>query len=124
MKKNRDNDIWDYKRKLKRDSILLLMCAVAIYVIYCFNINPIIKQMGFWKTYNSTGMKYIGISLLSTAIVYSIVRGDIKISSVWGQREGRAIRLSAAAIDTILNYHITKLFFLGMALLANLAGLI
>lgn len=124
MKKNRVDDIWDYKRKLKRDSILLLISAATVYIIYRCHINPAFNKMGFWEIYTSVAMKYYGIISVAFAIICVLLSGNFAVKSIWGQRERRPIRLLAVIIDLALIYHISKLLFIGIAVLANLAGLL
>lgn len=124
MKKNRVDDIWDYKRKLKRDSILLLISAATVYIIYRCHINPAFNKMGFWEIYTSVAMKYYGIISVAFASICVLLSGNFAVKSIWGQRERRPIRLLAVVIDLALIYHISKLLFIGIAVLANLAGLL
>lgn len=124
MKKNRVDDIWDYKRKLKRDSILLLISAATVYIIYRCHINPAFNKMGFWEIYTSVAMKYYGIISVAFASICVLLSGNFAVKSIWGQRERRPIRLLAVIIDLALIYHISKLLFIGIAVLANLAGLL
>lgn len=124
MKKNRNNDVWDYKRKLKRDSILLLISAAAVYTIYRCQINPIFNKIGFWETYTSAAMKCYGMISVAFASTCAYLSGNITLKSIWGQRERRMLRLFAVTVDLTLIYHISKLLFIGLAVLANLAGVL
>lgn len=124
QEKNRVDDVWDYKRKVKRDSILLLVCAAAVYTIYRCHINPAFNKMGFWDIYTSAAMRYYGFANLVFASICVFPSGNFSVKSIWEQREQRPFRLLAVIIDLILIYHISKLLFIGLAILANLVGLL
>lgn len=111
---------WDYKQRLKHDGIILMIIALAVFVIYYSKISPSFNRMGFLKIYTSLTMRFLG--LFAITLVYSF--GDLKLSSIWGNRKGRIVRLLAMVIDLVLTYHIAKLTFIGFAVLGNLTGLL
>lgn len=111
-------------QRLKRDSILLLISAAAVYTIYRCHINPTFNKMGFWEIYTSAAMRYYGFASLAFAGICVFPSGDFSVKSIWEQREQRLFRLLAVIVDLTLIYHISKLLFIGLAVLANLAGLL
>ena len=117
---NKIDYTWDYKRRLKHDGIILMIIALAVFVIYYNKITPTFNKMGFLKIYTSSTMRFLG--LFAITLVYSF--GDLKLSSIWGNRKGRIVRLLAMVIDLVLTYHIAKLTFIGVAVLGSLIGLL
>lgn len=117
---NKIDYTWDYKRRLKRDSILLLISAFVISVIYFSKINPLFNKIGFIKIYTTMIMRYFGLFVVTLVCWF----GNLSFSNIWGHQEGRIIRLLAIAIDLVLTYHIAKLTFIGFAVLGNLTGLL
>ena len=117
---NKIKNTWDYKGRLKHDGIILMIIALAVFVIYYSKISPTFNRMGFLKIYTSSTMRFLG--LFAITLVYSF--GDLKLSSIWGNRKGRIVRLLAMVIDLVLTYHIAKLTFIGFAVLGNLTGLL
>ena len=117
---NKIENTWNYKGRLKHDGIILMIIALAVFVIYYSKITPTFNRMGFLKIYTSSTMRFLG--LFAITLVYSF--GDLKLSSIWGNRKGRIVRLLAMVIDLVLTYHIAKLTFIGFAVLGNLTGLL
>lgn len=117
---NKIDYTWDYKRRLKSDSILLLISALVISVIYFSKINPLFNKIGFIKIYTTMTMRYFGLFVVTLVCWF----GNLSFSNIWGHQEGRIIRLLAIAIDLVLTYHIAKLTFIGFAVLGNLIELL
>lgn len=110
----------DYKGRLKRDSILLLISALSVFVISYSKISPTFNRMVFLQIYTSKTMRYFGLFVVSLVCWF----GNLSFSNIWGHQEGRIIRLLAISIDLVLTYHIAKLTFIGFAVLGSLTGLL
>lgn len=117
---NKIDYTWDYKGRLKRDSIMLLISALSVFIISYSKISPTFNRMVFLQIYISKTMRYFGLFVVSLVCWF----GNLSFSNIWGHQEGRIIRLLAISTDLVLTYHIAKLTFIGGAVLGSLIGLL
>lgn len=117
---NKIDYTWDYKERLKRDSMLLLISALSVFVISYSKISPTFNRMGFLQIYTSETMRYYGLFIVTLVCLFE----NLSFSNIWGHQEGRIIRLLAISTDLVLTYHIAKLTFIGVAVLGSLIELL
>lgn len=121
---NKIDYTWDYKERLKRDSIMLLISALSVFVISYSKISPTFNRMGFLQIYTSETMRYFGLFIVTLVCLFENLSENLSFSNIWGHKEGRIIRLLAISTDLVLTYHIAKLTFIGVAVLGSLIGLL
>lgn len=117
---NKIDYTWDYKGRLKRDSILLLISALSVFVISYSKFIPTFNRMVFLQIYTSKIMRYYGLIIVTFVCWFE----NLSFSNIWGHKEGRIIRLLAISTDLVLTYHIAKLTFIGAAVLGSLLELL
>ena len=116
---NKIKNTWDYKRRLKRDSVLLLISVVLAYIIYLHIILPRMEDWSFYEIYNMPNLGIIAFAIWIISIGMSIVAQNITFTQIWNPSYKRTIRLLALLIDIIMNYFFIKcVLIIGWALLA------
>lgn len=116
---NKIDYTWDYKRRLKRDSIMLLISVVLAYIVYLHIILPRMEDWSFYEIYNMPNLGIIAFAVWIISIGMSIVAQNITFTQIWNPPYKRTIRLLALLIDIIMNYFFIKcVLIIGWALLA------
>lgn len=105
---NKIDYTWDYKRRLKRDSIMLLISVVLAYIVYLHIILPRMEDWSFYEIYNMPNLGIIAFAVWIISIGMSIVAQNITFTQIWNPPYKRTIRLLALLIDIIMNYFFIK----------------
>lgn len=116
---NKIDYTWYYKRRLKRDSIMLLISVVLAYIVYLHIILPRMEDWSFYEIYNMPNLGIIAFAVWIISIGMSIVAQNITFTQIWNPPYKRTIRLLTLLIDIIMNYFFIKcILIIGWALLA------
>ena len=116
---NKIDYTWDYKRRLKRDSIMLLISVVLAYTVYLHIIFSRMEDWSFYEIYNMPNLRIIAFAIWIISIGMSIVAQNITFTQIWNPTYKRTIRLLALLIDIIMNYFFIKcVLIIDWALLA------
>lgn len=105
---NKIDYTWDYKGRLKRDSILLLISVVLAYIVYLHIILPRMEDWSFYEIYNMPNLGIIAFAVWIISIGMSIVAQNITFTQIWNPPYKKTIRLLALLIDIIMNYFFIK----------------
>lgn len=105
---NKIDYTWDYKGRLKRDSIMLLISVVLAYIVYLHIIFPRMEDWSFYEIYNMPNLRIIAFAVWIISIGISIVAQNITFTQIWNPTYKRAVRLLALLIDIIMNYFFIK----------------
>lgn len=80
---NKIDYTWDYKGRLKRDSILLLISVVLAYTVYLHIIFSRMEDWSFYEIYNMPNLRIIAFAIWIISIGMSIVAQNITFTQIW-----------------------------------------